>query len=600
MSFQKLDFKKLSEDKMKTSSKTFLDQMLTRRTIRDFSDHPVPMDVVENCIKTAASAPSGANKQPWSFVVVEDPKVKKEIRIAAEAEEKEFYGHRATKEWLEDLNQFGTDWKKPFLETAPILIIIFKQVTDTSGDEPRKNYYVNESVGIAAGMLLTALHISGLATLTHTPSPMKFLQDILEEYEAYGKKNVRFEFFDPETDEDLEEDAQKSGVIPVQVQVVENDKIEVKKVFMGLAILYEDKREVLPVIQTTSGLEYEITTKIKKLVESSKESVGLATFDGDPDRFENVSRLISERYSVRQIDLSNPVPADINVILARGVTDTLSDSARINLEEFLARSGNMILAQSHVNASLETQQASDIQSDIFDILASYGIQIKSNLVLDRSCSRVNVGRNMGFIRMNVPMEYPFLPLVRSFNQEEILVSGLEQIMLFFPSEVTLADSGLSDVSVRPLFSSSSKSAVMSGFYNLSPEPERNPIFQRLNKPAKLIGAISEKVNASSGLLSQIILVSDIRFLDDGSGAESAENHVFIMNAVDYLMGDRGLIELRSREITSRPLNELSDTNRKTWKWINIVMPTVLVLGFGFFRNRKQKSMARRVEELYDA
>lgn len=180
MSFQKLDFKKLSEDKMKTSSKTFLDQMLTRRTIRDFSDRPVPMDVVENCIKTAASAPSGANKQPWSFVVVEDPKVKKKIRIAAEAEEKEFYGHRATKEWLEDLNQFGTDWKKPFLETAPILIIIFKQVTDTSGDEPRKNYYVNESVGIAAGMLLTALHISGLATLTHTPSPMKFLQDILE------------------------------------------------------------------------------------------------------------------------------------------------------------------------------------------------------------------------------------------------------------------------------------------------------------------------------------------------------------------------------------------------------------------------------------
>ena len=180
MSFQKLDFKKLSEDKMKTSSKTFLDQMLTRRTIRDFSDHPVPMDVVENCIKTAASAPSGANKQPWSFVVVEDPKVKKEIRIAAEAEEKEFYGHRATKEWLEDLNQFGTDWKKPFLETAPILIIIFKQVTDTSGDEPRKNYYVNESVGIATGFLLAALHYAGLATLTHTPSPMGFLQKILK------------------------------------------------------------------------------------------------------------------------------------------------------------------------------------------------------------------------------------------------------------------------------------------------------------------------------------------------------------------------------------------------------------------------------------
>jgi len=428
----------------------------------------------------------------------------------------------------------------------------------------------------------------------------RFLQDILEEYEAYGDKNVRFEFYAPETDEELEEDAQKSGVIPVQVQVVENDKIEVKKVFMGLAILYEDKREVLPVIQTTSGLEYEITTKIKKLVESNKQTIGLATFDAEGDRFENVTRLISERYSTRKIDLKDPVPEDINVILARGVTDTLSDSARTNLEDFLARSGNMILAQSHVNASLETQQASDIQSDMFDILTSYGLRMENNLVLDRSCSRVNVGRNMGFIRMNVPMEYPFLPLVRSFNKDELLVGGLEQILLFFPSEITFADSGLSDVSVTPLFSSSAKSATMSGFYNLNPEPQQNPIFARLNKPGKVIGARAEKVDPSSGLLSQIILISDIRFLDDGSGAESAENHVFLMNAVDYLVGDRGLIELRSREITSRPLKELSDANRKTWKWINIVMPTVLVVGFGFFRNRKQKASARRVEELYDA
>lgn len=427
----------------------------------------------------------------------------------------------------------------------------------------------------------------------------RFLQDILEEYEAYGNGNVRFEFYTPETDEELEEDAQKSGVIPVQVQVVENDKIEVKKVFMGLAILYEDKREVLPVIQTTSGLEYEITTKIKKLVEENKETVGLAALDGESDQFENVHRLISERYTVRRIDLANPVPAEINVILARGVTDTLSDSARINLEAFLARSGNMVLAQSQVNASLETQQASNIESDIFDILDSYGMHLQKNLVLDRTCSRVNVSRNMGFIRMNVPMEYPFLPLIRSFNEDELLVSGLEQILLFFPSEIVLQDSALTDVSVNPLFSTSNHSAIMSGFYNLSPEPQQNQIFRRLNNPGKVIGARSEKVDPSTGLLSQIILISDMRFLNDGSGAESAENHIFLMNAVDYLMGDRGLIKLRSRQITSRPLKELSDGERRNWKWLNIFMPTVLVVGFGLYRNRKQKTRARRLKELYD-
>lgn len=180
MLFQKLEFKEYPTNEMLDRSVHLFAKLKTRRTVRDFSDRPVPIDIIKNCIKTASSAPSGANKQPWSFVVVQDPQIKKKIRSAAEAEEKEFYGHRATKEWLEDLNQFGTDWQKPFLETAPYLIVVFKQVVDASGEEPRKNYYVNESVGIAAGFLLAAIHNAGLVSLTHTPSPMKFLEKILQ------------------------------------------------------------------------------------------------------------------------------------------------------------------------------------------------------------------------------------------------------------------------------------------------------------------------------------------------------------------------------------------------------------------------------------
>ena len=160
-------------------STIFLDLMIQRRTIRDFSNKSVPIEILENVIKTASSAPSGANKQPWHFVIVEDPDVKKEIRIDAEKEEKEFYEHRAPDYWLEDLNQFGTDWHKPFLEIAPYLIVVFKQSYDLGAEGKRKNYYVNESVGIASGFLLTALHNAGLATLTHTPSPMGFLEKIL-------------------------------------------------------------------------------------------------------------------------------------------------------------------------------------------------------------------------------------------------------------------------------------------------------------------------------------------------------------------------------------------------------------------------------------
>jgi len=178
--FKKLDFEEYSESKMRSRSESFLNEIITRRTIREFSDRIVPIDIINNCIKTAASAPSGANKQPWQFVVVRDSGIKTKIREAAEKEEKEFYGHRATKEWLEDLNQFGTDWHKPFLEIAPYLIVVFRKIYDLEDDgTQRKNYYVNESVGIASGFLLAALHHAGLITLTHTPSPMNFLGEIL-------------------------------------------------------------------------------------------------------------------------------------------------------------------------------------------------------------------------------------------------------------------------------------------------------------------------------------------------------------------------------------------------------------------------------------
>ena len=180
MAFKKLDFKKFSQQEMLERSKSFLSEISSRRTVREFSNKIFPIEIIENCIKSAGTAPSGANKQPWSFTIIEDKKVKAKIRIAAEKEEKDFYGRRATKEWLEDLNQFGTNWEKPFLETAPYLIIVFKQIYDVNETgSQRKNYYVNESVGIASGFLLAALHNAGLATLTHTPSPMNFLGKIL-------------------------------------------------------------------------------------------------------------------------------------------------------------------------------------------------------------------------------------------------------------------------------------------------------------------------------------------------------------------------------------------------------------------------------------
>jgi nitroreductase len=168
-------------EEMKQKAISFREEMQRRRTVRQFSGRPVPREIIEECLLVAGSAPNGANLQPWHFVVVSDPRVKHEIRIAAEQEEMEFYNRRAPQEWLDALTVIGTDEHKPFLETAPYLIVVFGQNHSYLPDGRRvKNYYVNESVGIATGFLIAAIHNAGLVSLTHTPRPMGFLNTILD------------------------------------------------------------------------------------------------------------------------------------------------------------------------------------------------------------------------------------------------------------------------------------------------------------------------------------------------------------------------------------------------------------------------------------
>ncbi len=181
--FHPLDFQVRSEAEMLAAAEAFRDSITRRRTVRDYSDKPVPRDIIEHAIMTAGTAPSGANQQPWSFAAISSPEIKRSIREAAEEEEKAFYAGRAGNEWLDALSHLGTDWEKPFLTEAPWLIAIFAQ---RWGEEKQadgsvqktKHYYVPESVGIATGFLIAALHQAGLATLTHTPSPMGFLNQI--------------------------------------------------------------------------------------------------------------------------------------------------------------------------------------------------------------------------------------------------------------------------------------------------------------------------------------------------------------------------------------------------------------------------------------
>ncbi len=174
------EYREYPAAEMQQRAADFYADIRRRRTVRDFSDRPVPREIIETCLLAAGTAPSGANQQPWHFALVSDSAIKKQIREAAEEEEKAFYSGRAGEEWLDALSHLGTDWEKPFLETAPYLIVIFAQTYGLGADGKKiKHSYATESVGIATGMLITAIHHAGLVSLTHTPSPMGFLRQIL-------------------------------------------------------------------------------------------------------------------------------------------------------------------------------------------------------------------------------------------------------------------------------------------------------------------------------------------------------------------------------------------------------------------------------------
>ncbi len=421
----------------------------------------------------------------------------------------------------------------------------------------------------------------------------RYLQDILEEYEAFGGGRVRFEFFRPEDDQTLPDEARKYGIHPVQLQVVENDKLEVKRVYMGMVFLYGDGREVIPVIESTTGLEYEITTQIKKLLDTDKQAVAFAIIGAQPPRVRNISAVLQQSYLVRNIRLASPVPDDIGLLMISGVTDSLSEDELGNLEAFANRGGNLFIGQGRVAGDLSGQRGTPVTSNLFDFLETSGLQVKENLVLDQRCSAITISQRHGFLQMSSQIQYPFFPVIQRFGKH-LTVDGLEQVRLLFSSEIALADSVAGAAQTKPLMYTSDRSGVMTGFFNL--RPMENPFFNTLNQSGKVVGALARRDGAQG--MSQVVLVGDSGLFDDESGGGFQENFVFVANVVDFLMGDSDLVALRSREITTRPLMEVDDAAKARWKWLNVLLPPVLIIAYGLLRWRREAGRARMLEEQY--
>jgi len=440
----------------------------------------------------------------------------------------------------------------------------------------------------------------------------RFVQDILSEYQAYSQGNLEFEFLDPADEQELKKEAQQNGIMPVSMRVVQNDKLEIREVYMGLVFHYQDKTESLPMIKNTQGLEYDVTSKIKKITATGLKKI--AIFDPEEsNRFATIIQFLSESYEISKIDLTRPVENNIDALIIAGVEDSLEMSQLVNIDQYLMQDGDIIFFQDRIAADIQQMSATPINSNLFRLLSTYGIIIKPNLVIDAQCGQVTVQQQRGMFRMQTPVNYPFFPIINNVNKDNILVKNLDYMQLIFASEIDTTNIG-EDISFEPLlFTSVNSGEVAMPNLDISYQPFMNIDLKKMliYEPKIVAGIYSgkfvsnfmdhtkEENEVGSTETGKILLVSDSDFIKEGAGAGIPGNRDFVLNAVDYMVSEGTLIEIRSRETQFTPLKEVKPGTRKLIRWINILFPSLLLILLGILHYRKELKRRKHIGELYE-
>ena len=441
------------------------------------------------------------------------------------------------------------------------------------------------------------------------PGPLKnnkrYIQDVLEEYAAYSGY-INF-YFVP-NDENFASKAQGDGIQSQDIQVIENDEVTFKTIFMGMKLRYNGKSEVLPMLGVSAGLEYTLTKSIKKLIDDKQFTLGIAQAGTKMSSYENLNTILGERFIINNnISLESLESSNIDLLLLGNIDGDLNPEELAGLKRYINSGGKLFLAQGKINTDIQTSQGTPKQSNIFNLLNEFGINIEENLVLDQNCKQLVARQQSGMFSIQRQIDYPFIPSITNFETSENNVTGLEGLQIIqvaFPSEITLVDSSNS-IMFTPLLQTSNNSAIMKDIFNLGALPEINPILNNLNESSKIIGG---KLVTDSG--GEITLITDSEFLDDNSIANMRvvrndinENYTFIENSIDVLLGDAELVSLRSREIISRPLideaqGQENSSLRTRWKWINMLLPSILIIAYGLIRRRNINKKSNFIMEYY--
>lgn len=429
--------------------------------------------------------------------------------------------------------------------------------------------------------------------------------DILNEYKAYGGGNFQFEFINPEGEEG-EQEAQAQGVFPIQAQVIRNDKMEVMRGYLGLVLQYEDRKEVLPVVQNLGNLEYDISSALKRLVNITKKKIGYATGHQEPgpERWSQAAQVLRGQYDLVAVDLTSadPVPSDIEVLLLIAPAVRMSDTAKAKLDSHLMRGGRLGIFLNAINANFQERYAQPGEPILDDVLETYGIRVNSDLVRDAQCANISVRQQQGGFVFSSQVPFPYLPMASSFSKTNVIAKDLGSVVFFFVSSIDTTNITAGGRTAQVLVRTSDRSGRQSGFTMIDPFQEYTESdFPESGIPlAVLVEGSFPSYTAMPGaptvsLPTRLVVVGDGDFMGD-EYLGNAGNLTFFANIVDYLADDAGLITIRSKNLDTPPLAPVSDGMKPVVKYGNLIVPPLLVVLYGLYRWRRRLAKKKTLEQ----
>ncbi|MCF8240700.1 MAG: Gldg family protein [Melioribacteraceae bacterium] len=418
--------------------------------------------------------------------------------------------------------------------------------------------------------------------------------DLLIEYSNASGGQVVYEFVNPNEDQETEMKAQQNGIGPIMINVRERDQLKQQRAYLGAVVQLGEKKEVIPFLQPGAAMEYSLTTSIKKLTIDEKPKVGILQGHGEPalNQLAQVQKSLSILYDVQPVTFSDTlgVPMDINTLAIIAPKDTVISRDLDYLDEFLSRGGRLVAALNTVEGNLQNAQGEDVETGFEDWIKTKGIEIENNFLIDVNCSNVSVRQQQGMFVMNTPVSFPFIPIIKSFSDHPI-TEGLEAVVMPFVSPLKITNIDTS-ISVIPLAISSKQSGVKSLplYFDVMKDWKKTD-FPMSNLP---VAVALEGPLSSNSVLSKMVIFGDGDFAVAPEGQQMQQDNIsLLVNSIDWLTDDTGLVELRTKGVTARLIDkDIEDSTKTLLKYLNFLVPILLIIIYGIIRfqmRRKVKS-----------